>query len=50
MIFYKHPDLPSSWGKKEIHPPENTLGKVRSWSDMNGAMHGDYKLDIDQLR
>ena len=50
MIVYKNPNWPDAWGKKDIHPPETGVGKVRSWSDMDGAMHGDYKSDIDQLQ
>ena len=48
--FGLHPNWDDAWGNKSIHPPATTDGKVRSWSDMNGKMHGRYHEDKGQLQ
>ena len=50
MVVYKNPNWDDAWGNKSIHPPAITDGKVRSWSDMNGKMHGRYHEDKGQLQ
>ena len=50
MVVYKNPNWDDAWGNKSIHPPATTDGKVRSWSDMNGKMHGRYHEDKGQLQ
>jgi len=50
MVVYKSPHWDDAWGNKSIHPPTITHGKVRSWSDMNGKMHGRYHEDKGQLQ
>ena len=50
MVVYRNPNWDDAWGNKSIHPPAITHGKVRSWSDMNGKMHGRYHEDKGQLQ
>tara|TARA_Y100001968_G_C19102462_1_gene593212 strand:+ start:16 stop:417 length:402 start_codon:yes stop_codon:yes gene_type:complete len=50
MLVHKNPTWPTTWGDKDIHPPQNISGRVRSWSNMNGEMFGDYKNDKEQLQ
>ena len=50
MVVYKNPNWDDAWGNKSIHPPTATDGRVRSWSDMNGKMHGRYHEDKGQLQ
>lgn len=49
MVVYRNPNWNDAWGKKDIHPPTGESGKVRSWSDMNGKLHGRYQGDERQL-
>ncbi len=50
MLVYKNPNWQSSWGHKVIHPQQDAIGKIRSWSDAQGRLHGYYQKDKNQLR